>query len=111
MEEVKFPIDFDSCPNCGSTRKLAEEVMRKEKDKGKVGEEAKPFAFFGQSLMADPRRPFISAPILLTFYDVCADCGTVYCVHAELGTATPQMKPGHGPNKGMGMPFNNPLAS
>jgi len=111
MEELKFPIDFDSCPNCGSTRRLAEEVMRKEKDKGKVGEDTKPFAFSGQSLMADPRKTFLSAPILLTFYDVCADCGTVYCVHAELGTATPQMKPRQGPNRGMGMPFNNPLAS
>ena len=111
MEELKFPVDFTSCPNCGSTRRIAEEVMNREKEKGKIGQEAKTFAFMQQSLIADPRKPFIAAPILLTMYDICADCGTVYCVHAELGTATPKMKPQQGPNKGIGIPFNNPMAS
>ena len=35
-EGLKFPLIFNQCPNCGSERGLANEVLREEKAKGKI---------------------------------------------------------------------------
>jgi len=90
-EELKFPLSFDQCPNCGSERKIAGEILKQEKEKGKISPGVKAFISTSNSVIADMGRTWLSAPIISTFYDVCGDCGTYYCIHAELGIATPQL--------------------
>ena len=92
IEEIKFPLKFKECPTCGSTRRVANEVLEKEKEKGKFKPEITSFLFPHQSVIATSPH-FLSAPMIVTFYDACADCGTVYCIHAEVRTVTPGVKP------------------
>ena len=91
VDEIKFPLKFEECPNCGSTRRVANEVLEKEKLKNNVGLGVNAFLFQHQSMIADARKPFLSAPIILTFYDACVDCGTVYCVHMDVKVGMPSM--------------------
>lgn len=92
-EELKgiFPLDVTKCPNCGSERTLAKEVLKEEKAKKKVNPASNAFLFQHSSLITDNTKPVLSVPIILSFFDVCAEkeCGTVYCVHAELKMAVP----------------------
>ena len=117
-EELKFPLEFTACPVCGSTRKLAEELVKQEQEKGKIGADANPFLFQQQTLIMDPRKVILSFPVLISFYDVCLGtddkpCGTVYCVHTELVQGAPQMKqpPPSGNMRQFGFPQNNPRMS
>lgn len=97
MVEIKFPIDFTNCPNCGSERRIAESVTNEEIAKGslKLGQKT-PF-IVSRAVIFDPTVKLFGkkALVLLGIFDVCADCGTVYCIHAEKGTGTvePQIPP------------------
>ncbi len=112
-EELKFPLKFTKCPICGSTRRLAEELVKQEKEKGKIGLDANAFLFQQQTLIMDPRKVILSFPVCITFYDACLDCGTTYCVHAELMQGAPQMKqpPLGGNMRPFGFPQNDPRLS
>jgi len=92
IQEIKFPITFDKCPNCESERKLANEVLNQEKEKGKIGLEVSAFIFQNQSLIVDMRKTWFTAPMIITTYDVCLDCGTVYCIKVDVQTTTPQYR-------------------
>ena len=59
--------------------------------KGKMPPNSKAFIYQHQSMIAKPAG-WLSAPIILTFFDVCSDCGTVYCVHAEERVVVPGSK-------------------
>jgi uncharacterized Zn finger protein len=83
-QELQFPIEFTNCPCCGSTERLAEIIANQEKEKGKISKTAHGAVIVQKSVIADPNRLALSAPVLVTFLDICANCGTVYCVHAEL---------------------------
>ncbi len=98
MEEIKFPLSFTQCPVCGSIRRVANEILNSEKEKGKVGLEISAFLFQHQSLIADARKTILSAPMITSMYDVCVDCGTVYCIHVQVGTAVPGAAPGKPPS-------------
>lgn len=89
VDEIKFPLDFKECPVCGSTRRIAGEVLEMQKEKGNIGLESNAYLFPHQSVIADAKRTFLSAPMILTFYDACADCGTVYCIHADVKVVVP----------------------
>ena len=106
-DEIKFPLNFNSCPNCGSTRRLADIVLNQEKEKGKVGKEAKASIQVFHAVIADPRMVTFEAPAIMAFMDICADCGTMYCVHAQLGKATRQVTP-RGDMRPFGFPQSKP---
>ena len=91
-EEIKFPLHFTECPACRSTRLVANEVLEVEKEKGKAGPAVIAFILQCQSAIADPTKTVLSMPVILSFFDICADCGTVFCVHAELRTGVPGVK-------------------
>lgn len=102
-KELHFPITFKACPNCGGERRVANEVMQGEKDKRKIGEKADAFTFRHQSLIMDTSKAALVVPLLLTFFDVCVECGTVYCVRADVQMIAPraggpQLYPGAGIN-------------
>lgn len=89
MEEIKYPLNFDKCPVCGSERRVANEVMRGEKEKNKISPGAKAFLFNHKTVIADQRVVQLSVPAVLSFYDVCVDCGTLFCVHVDVKVAMP----------------------
>ena len=83
---METELSFTKCPNCGGEHTLADDVLQKEIEKGRMAKETKAFLFQHQSIIAKPTG-WLSAPIITTFYDVCVDCGTVRCTHAKIGTA------------------------
>lgn len=100
QEKPEFPKEFNQCPNCGSTRRIANEVLQTEKDKEKIREQVKAFMFQTQCLIVDQTKAWLSAPMILAWYDVCVDCGTFYCIHANVKTAMPQMGKPKGQQQG-----------
>lgn len=109
VEELKFPLSWTKCPACGSEARVGEIMLKNEQEKGRVGLDAKPHLFHEQTLFADPRKPILSIPVVYSFYDVCADCGMVYCIHMEKAEARPQMGPPPGGNmRPFGFPQGNP---
>lgn len=103
-EEKEFPREFGVCRACGSTKTLAGLLLEQEREKGKVGKETIGAAQVFQSIIADPRVPSLSAPILIALIDICAECGTVRCIKAEtkIGAVQATPKPG-GPTMFKGM--------
>jgi len=79
---------------------MAKEVLESEHAKGKAKLALNAFLFQHQSLIANPDMKFLSAPVIMSFFDACTDCGTMYCIHAEVQTAVPGMK-----NKGQAPPL------
>lgn len=120
-EELKFPLEFNTCPSCGGTKRLAETVMQQEKEKGKIGEDVKAAIFSPPPVVIiDPRRMSLSSPVIITRFDICIEeqddgtlCGTLYCIRADLGTATPGVKPPKMPPgmQGLGLPHGDPRLS
>lgn len=84
-----FPLNFTQCPNCESENRMAGTVLKQEKAKGKLKKEVNAWLFAHQSIVAGQPGTWISAPVITSYYDACVDCGTVYCVHAGLGTVVP----------------------
>lgn len=89
-QKVEFPLTFDQCPVCGSKRRVANEVIQEQKDAGTAKESTQAWLFNHQSIIMDQGRPHIQVPVVLSLYDVCMDCGTVYCIRAEVKMVTPQ---------------------
>jgi len=87
LPEKPTILNFTKCPNCGSERRIAYEVLLEQIEKGKMKKESNAFLFTHQSIIAGPVGTWLSAPVVISFYDVCADCGTVYCIHVEVKTA------------------------
>ncbi|MFH1484922.1 MAG: hypothetical protein ABIH46_02530 [Chloroflexota bacterium] len=92
---------FPKCPCCGSKQRMAENVGKQEQKKGRVGEDFHPVLHQETTLIFDPRRTLIGptrVPALLAHYDVCLECGCLYCIRVERGDAMvqPQM-PGQPP--------------
>ncbi len=97
MDEKPIALNFTICPNCGSERLQANEVLKEQIEKGRMPKESKAFLFQQQSIIASPN--FLSAPMVLSFYDVCMDCGTTLCIHSEVRTVVAGgniPKPGQG---------------
>jgi len=90
-------LDFTVCPNCGGERRVANEVMEELKASGKARPGINAFLFNHTTIISDQSKRTLSMPVVQTFYDACVDCGTVYVVHVEHGTATPQMPGLSGP--------------
>lgn len=92
------PIKFDSCPNCGGTHRVVEEETNKAIARGELKLDAKIPAIVSRSLIFDPKlMPKISGvtkqvPAIFGFYDICVDCGTLYCISIEKGMATIEAK-------------------
>lgn len=87
-----FPIDFNECPNCGSTERLIGSIMKQQVKEGKARPGMLGATIIYQLPVFDPVRQPFSYPVVTAVVDVCAQCGTLYCVHAECKTEY-SMKP------------------
>ncbi len=100
MEEqkgLKFPLEWDKCPHCGSAEAVADMVTEEEKAKGKIGPSGKGVILQVITPIADPRIALLSVPVLVAQFDVCAKCGTLYCRRLEKGGGHVTPAPGQTP--------------
>jgi len=96
---MEYPKKFACCPNCGSSVRVVEQEALLELSKGNVRPEGKPGVITIETAIFDPGakggiimpREF---PVIRARLDVCADCGSLYCVEVDkvTGKATPQIR-------------------
>ena len=86
IPQVEFPLNFSQCPNCGSTRRVTDEVLQAEQSEGKLQEVKSTHLFQQVGVVAPPSGRFLTAKAIVWMMDACADCGTIYIIHAEVQT-------------------------
>jgi len=97
---IEYPKKFDICPNCGSMVRIIEAESMEEASKkgGVMGVGVKTGCLITRSAIFDPSKVGVIAPkkvsVVVARYDICADCGTLYCVEVQKGegTASPQTR-------------------
>ena len=110
---MEYPIKFDLCPNCGSQSKVIESETNDQISRGNVKVGSKFALLLTKTPIFDASNAVILAPrkipIIMGYFDVCCQCGTLYCV--ELQKAEGLIEPNIKPKKfdlggnGDGMPF------
>lgn len=91
-------MKFLRCPNCGSEKRIIESAVKEEISKGNLKEGAKAVCMGSRTAIFDPADSGIIAPkkilMIQCLYDVCADCGTLYCIEMSrtLGFVHPQVR-------------------
>lgn len=96
---MEYPKVFDSCPNCGSTESFAAIETQEEIEKGNLAKDSKTPIMFSQTRIFNPKDNRVllfrkQFPLLLGFYDVCIQCGTIYCkeMHKTVGVMDVEVK-------------------
>lgn len=90
--EHEILATFDKCPNCGSERRLMEELVKEQREQGKIQENTKPCLQMLSSIAAPPQALIAGLvgalhPVGIAITDACMDCGTVYAVQLLRGEA------------------------
>ena len=106
-KELKFPIEHDKCPVCGSRRRVANEVKKQEMAKKKVRENAQFALGKYKAGITDPGIITLACPIITSLIDVCVDCGCAWspitmCEEQQVAGMM-ENQPGH--NQPGHMPF------
>ncbi len=104
--EQGFPLEFNSCPNCGGKQFLFEKLFAEERAKGKISDMVKDVGLPLNGAIADPTRPALSFPVVLITMDICLDCGTYFAKKIFKGLGQPQMmqpQPQQAPQPGKGI--------
>lgn len=78
-------LKFSQCPVCKGTNRIVENVVKSEIESGRLKPNSRIPVFITKSAMFDPndkskilaRKQVV---VLIGFYDVCEDCGTIYCM-------------------------------
>ena len=96
IEEISYPIQFDACPACKSTRRIIEMETQKAIEAGDLRPDAKIPILATRTLIFNPNTALVievkRVPALYGYYDVCADCGTLYCIAVEKSLAEVQLQ-------------------
>ncbi len=108
---MDYPKRFEHCPCCGSKERIIENEVKSEIEAGHLRKDAKIPVLATQAQVIDlqdkniliTRRQF---PLLIGLYDVCSNCGTLYCVEMvkHIGIAEAHIKsqaPGYNPFSNM----------
>lgn len=87
MAENELLARFDKCPNCGSEKRLMGEIVKEQKEKGKL-EGMSPCLMLLQSVAGSPKDIMTgllgsTIPVGIGILDACMDCGTVYTVEQQ----------------------------
>lgn len=93
MSKEVETYEFKECPNCGGTERIVKKETEEAIKSGLVNEDAFIPVLQTKALICDPNKlPKIAGvrhqvTALFGYYDVCASCGTLYCVRMEKGKA------------------------
>ena len=97
-EENKFPMVFDKCPSCGSTKRVVGPIADEEKAQGRISPELHGSCRTGVSQVFDGQKVMslgiaVKVPTLFFLHDICANCGLEHIVRIER-KEQPAMIPG-----------------
>ncbi len=89
---------FLDCPNCGSTSRFLQTLGDKVRERGITRPEWSMFFDVREGVVSDQTRDAMipigsEMPTFLIYTDICLDCGTIYAVHIEEGTAKKGVRP------------------
>ncbi len=87
---MKVLREFKQCPDCGCGDRLMENIMKEEKNKGNVSEDASPCVRKEVFVNIDPKMPILAGgrlPAAQVSRDICLGCGREYNVMIQLGFA------------------------
>ena len=107
---MEYPIKFDTCPNCGSQSRVIESETNEQISSGNVKVGSRFALLLTRTPIFDSLNSAILAPrkipIITGYFDVCCQCGTLYCVEIQKseGLIEPHINRKPGDNGG-GMPF------
>ena len=97
---MDYPVRFDKCPVCGSTDRFGELETQEEIGKGNLPGDAKIAIMVSRTMLFNPNDNRVllfqrEVPALVGIYDVCCECGCLYCVEMQkgIGVITPQVGP------------------
>lgn len=98
-EKLKFPLVWNKCPNCGSEKRVVGTLRNELVAEGKWRPEVEGVLMQQITRIADPARlsVILKIPMLLTWIDACAECGTLYCIKIDCQDAPTHMLPETGP--------------
>ena len=105
---MRYPKVFEVCPACGSNDKVIATETDEEISNKHLSVGTKMAVLITRTPIFNPKDAKILSkreiPVILAFYDICYDCGTLYCceVQKTIVTAQPQL---HGRNNGDKFPF------
>lgn len=97
--KMTLPVVFNKCPHCGGTKLLARDYLNQLRDEGAIHKDSFKGSLQHQIPLVDQAHPptilaqVIKIKVLVVQFDVCADCGTMYCVNFECKEAPAQMQP------------------
>lgn len=83
-EEMIFPITRDACP-CGCKERLGQKIITRLIEKGILSKGLFPDGPMLQIPLVDSKRiqtlltPTTKIPIITVYWDICKECGTMYC--------------------------------
>jgi hypothetical protein len=90
---MEYPKKFPVCPHCGSMVRVIESEAMQELAKGNLKVVTRASCLTTETAIFDPTSPIIAArdvPVVRAFYDICADCGSLYCVEIDKASARAQ---------------------
>ena len=97
--EIKYPKTFTECPCCGAETAFAKVETDNEIEAGKMKKGSRtPFLALRAPIFdPNPTGVLIASrqiQMLTGFFDVCTECGTLYCVEMkkEVGIAQTQVQ-------------------
>ena len=114
-KKLGFPIKgHDRCPNCGCEEGIGAETIHQLKKEGELSKEIFPKGMMVQIPLLDPMKlqkvltPVVQMPVFTWYYDICAECKTLYVKEIDLTWQPVQVqaqviRPGKHP--GFGPPF------
>ena len=88
-EPEPFVRDFDCCPNCKSTERFYESILKEAQDKGLVDKDVRCFDFQMVQNVAVPQSKIDVLPVgseipaFARIWDTCSNCGLDYSIHLE----------------------------
>ena len=91
---MEYPKEFTKCPNCGNINRIIQTETNEAIIKGDLKEGSKIPVMITRTLICDPSAlPKIhgfkkEVPVIMGYFDVCSECGTLCCIRVEKGTAT-----------------------
>ena len=88
----KIIAEFKECPICKRTETISQIGSIEARKNGKIPEDSFIFIDAKTTLLGNPNTAIISVDAIITYYDICAGCGTMYCVKATNQTLPVQVQ-------------------
>ena len=97
---MNYPVVFSKCPVCGSAERFMELETQEEIKKGNLPQDSRIAVMISKTILFNPTDNRVllfrkEAPVLVGIFDVCIQCGNLYCTEMQKGIAViePQVGP------------------